>query len=129
MFIIAGILTAADKFIDKAYADQVKGWLKMTQVARLYEEEKIEALNQAARLHEEVKTEALNQAARLHEEEKIKAVSQEKKERHDEKLQIARNLVESGVDILTVMKSTGLTRGEIEGAAEAGMAAPNASNG
>ena len=40
VFIIAGLLTAADKFIDKAYSNQVKEWLKMTQVARLYEEEK-----------------------------------------------------------------------------------------
>ena len=77
--------TAADKFIDKEYANQVKGWLKMTQVARLYEEEKIEAVNQA--------------------------VSQAKKE---QKEQIARNFIENGVDVLTVMKSTGLTREEIE---------------
>ena len=46
LFIIAGILTAADKYIDKNYSYQVKGWLTMTQVARLYEEEKIEYGNQ-----------------------------------------------------------------------------------
>jgi len=88
VFIIAGILTAADKFIEKEYANQVKGWLKMTQVARLYEEEKIEAVNQA--------------------------VSQAKKEQKEQKEQIARNFIENGVDVLTVMKSTGLTREEIE---------------
>ena len=85
VFIIAGILTAADKFIDKAYADQVKGWLKMTQVARLYEEEKIEAVSQA--------------------------VSQAEKE---QKEQIVRNFIANGVDVLTVMKSTGMTREEVE---------------
>ena len=80
-------------FIDKAYADQVKGWLKMSQVARLCEEEKIEAVNLAV----------------------SQAVSQAKKEQKKQKEQIARNLIESGVDILTVMKSTGLTRDEING--------------
>jgi hypothetical protein len=44
LFIMAGILTATSKFIDREYAKQVKEWIKMTQVARLFEEEKIEAL-------------------------------------------------------------------------------------
>ena len=34
-----------NKFIDRTYASQIKEWIKMTQVARLYEEEKIEAVN------------------------------------------------------------------------------------
>lgn len=41
-FIIAGILSATDKFIDKNYSDKLRGWLKMTKVGRLFEEEKIE---------------------------------------------------------------------------------------
>ena len=93
VFIIAGILTAADKFIDKTYADQIKGWLRMTKVARLYEEEKIEAVNQA-----------VNQA-----------VSQKEIQL---KNQFAKNLFSQGFDILTVMKSTGLTREELENLAE-----------
>ena len=44
-FIIAGILTATDKFIDKDYSNKLKEWLKMTKVGRLFEEEKIEAIN------------------------------------------------------------------------------------
>ena len=46
-FILAGILTATNKFIDPEYSKKVKEWLKMTKVARLLidegrEEEKIE---------------------------------------------------------------------------------------
>ena len=33
--------------IDRAYSEMVKGWLKMTKVARLFEEEKVEAVNDA----------------------------------------------------------------------------------
>ena len=44
---MTGILTAASKFIDRAYSEMVKGWIKMTKVARLFEEEKIEAVNNA----------------------------------------------------------------------------------
>jgi len=47
LFIMAGILTATSKFIDREYAKQIKEWIKMTQVTRLYEEEKVEAVNMA----------------------------------------------------------------------------------
>jgi hypothetical protein len=45
LFAVAGILTATNKFIDKDFSNQVKEWVKMTKVARLFEEEKIEAVN------------------------------------------------------------------------------------
>ena len=41
-FILAGILTATNKFIDPSYAKSVKEWLKMTQVARLLIDEALE---------------------------------------------------------------------------------------
>ena len=47
LFIMAGILTATNKFINRAYSNHIKEWIKMTKVARLFEEEKIEAVNQA----------------------------------------------------------------------------------
>ena len=47
IFIIAGILVATDKFIDKEYSNMIKRWISMTKVARLFEEEKIEAVNNA----------------------------------------------------------------------------------
>jgi len=47
VFVVAGVLVAADKFIDKNYSIMVKGWISMTKVARLFEEEKIEYANEA----------------------------------------------------------------------------------
>jgi len=79
-FIIAGILSATDKFIDKNYSNKLKGWLKMTKVARLFEEEKIEAIN--TKLNERM-------------------------------IEVAKTLLEDNVDILTIMKSTGLSKAAI----------------
>lgn len=45
--VIAGILTATDKFIDDEYAEKVREWLKMTKVARIFEREKKEAVEKA----------------------------------------------------------------------------------
>ncbi|WP_130860579.1 transcriptional regulator [Gracilibacillus phocaeensis] len=47
--VIAGILTATDKFIDDTYAKQVKEWLRMTKVGRAFEEEKQEAVEKASK--------------------------------------------------------------------------------
>jgi hypothetical protein len=46
-FIIAGVLTSTDKFIDEEYANMVRSWLKMTKVEKIFEKEKEEAMNQA----------------------------------------------------------------------------------
>jgi len=79
-FVIAGVLTASDKFIDRDYSNRIKEWLRMTKVGQLYEEEKIEAVIEAVR---------------------------------KSKFEIAKNLLENGADIALVMKSTGLTRADI----------------
>lgn len=42
---MAGILTATDKFIDRKYSEMIKEWIRLTKVARLFEEEKVEAVN------------------------------------------------------------------------------------
>ncbi len=47
LHVIAGILTATDKFIDEEYAKKVKEWIKMTKVIRLFEQEKEEAVKEA----------------------------------------------------------------------------------
>ena len=85
LFIVAGILTATNKFIDQEYSKLVKGWIKMTKVARLFEEEKIAAVNEA--------------------------VSETRK---SERMRFAKSLLDDGVDILTVMKHTGITRAELD---------------
>ncbi|MDR1701699.1 MAG: hypothetical protein LBR56_02865 [Sporomusaceae bacterium] len=52
-FIVAGILTAADKFIDKLYSKKMRRWLTMTKVGRLIEEEKLEYAKEYAKKREE----------------------------------------------------------------------------
>ena len=64
-------------------------WIKMTKVARLFEEEKIEAVNAAVNT-------AVNET------------------RRNEQIRFARSLLADGEDILKVMKHTGLTRAELD---------------
>jgi hypothetical protein len=88
-FIIAGILSATDKFINKEYSNKLKEWLKMTKVARLFEEEKIEYAKEYA------------------------------KEKIDERvLTMTKMLLEENVDMSIIMKSTGLSETEILSAKE-----------
>ena len=49
IFIVAGILVATDKFINKNYLNMIKEWIAMTKISRLYEEEKIKAVKDNAR--------------------------------------------------------------------------------
>ena len=49
-FAIGGLLTATNNFIDEKYAEEVRRWLKMTMVEKVYEKEKIDAVNQAKKL-------------------------------------------------------------------------------
>lgn len=41
--VIAGILTATDKFIDEEYAKKIRECLRMTKVGRIFEQEREEA--------------------------------------------------------------------------------------
>jgi len=87
-FIIAGILSASDKFIDKEYSSKVKEWLRMTKVGRLFEEEKLEYANEyASKYANEKLAEAAKEAAKA--------------------------MLEDSVDILTIMKATKLGKAEI----------------
>lgn len=47
VFVLSGVLVTTDKFIDEKYADNIRRFLSMTKVARLYEKEKLEAVNLA----------------------------------------------------------------------------------
>ena len=85
LFAMAGIMTATDKFIDPEFREKLRGWIKMTRIARLFEEEKIEAVNVAVNQNDKnVRTE------------------------------IARKMLLAGDDIVKVMEVTGLTRAEID---------------
>lgn len=83
-FIIAGVLTSTDKFIDEEYANVVRSWLKMTKVEKVFEKEKEEAMK-----------ETRNQA------EKNKAI------------EIAKNLMDV-LSIEMISKKTGLSIDEVK---------------
>jgi thioredoxin-like negative regulator of GroEL len=110
MFIIAGVLVATDKFIDDEYSESIKEWLRMTKVARLYEEEKLEALAKASRLHEKEKMEAVSQAV-------ANAAIQAEQARQDEKMSLLKTMLADGEDYLKIMRYTGFTKDEVKKAA------------
>ena len=85
IFVLSGVLVTTDKFIDEKYADNIRRFLSMTKVARLYEEEKLEAVNLAR-----------------------------KDERRETRLEMIENLIKAGADTLMLMEATGLTREELE---------------
>jgi len=109
-FIVAGIITAAYKFLDKKYLKNIWEWIKMTELARLLEEEKIDAVNKA-----------VNKTIKEKEEEKIRALKEKEEEKEEEKIralkeknkQFVYNLLNMNMDILDIMKATGLTKAEI----------------
>lgn len=72
-FVLSGILTFADKVIDMETANQIRRTIMMTKVARIFEEEKLQAV---------AKVEREKQQA---EKEKHQAVLQIKKERQQAK--------------------------------------------
>ncbi|MDD2981391.1 MAG: hypothetical protein PHN80_15670, partial [Hespellia sp.] len=47
IFLIAGMIAFADKVLDSETAREMKGWIGMTKVARLFEEEKQQAVKKA----------------------------------------------------------------------------------
>lgn len=82
--LIAGILTATDKFIEKNYDKRVREWLTMTKVDKIYQEEKEKAIEKVT---EEV--------------------------RKKEKLDLARNLMDV-LSVEMIAKKTGLSIEEVE---------------
>jgi len=108
-FVIAGILSATDKFINKDYSSKIKEWLRMTKIERLFEEEKNAALKEKDEIikqKEEEKIDALNKLAKDKDKEKLEAVNEAIQE-------TARNMLSENVDILFIMKITGLQKAEI----------------
>ena len=49
IFILSGVIVASDKFINRAYLEQIRRRINMTQLGELYEKEKIEYGNQKIR--------------------------------------------------------------------------------
>lgn len=49
MFILSGVIVASDKFISRAYLEQIRRKINMTQLGQMYEKEKIEYANRKVR--------------------------------------------------------------------------------
>jgi hypothetical protein len=94
LHIIAGVLTATDKFIDRSYAEKVKEWIKMNKVFRLLVEEL-----------EQEREEMLKKVM----QEKEQAVKQAEKQKA---IEIAKNFLDV-LPIHEVAKRTGLTVAEV----------------
>lgn len=84
VFILSGVVVASDKFIQKEYMEQIRRKINMTQIGQMYEKEKIEYGNQRAK-------EAAREAAK----------------------EMARAMLDEGIDIVKVVKITGLTEDEL----------------
>lgn len=92
-FVIAGVLVCSDKFIDREYAKRVRGYLSMTKVFQILEEEKQEAVLQA---------------------EKRGAKRGAKKATMEEKRKTAMRMILKSMDEALIMEISGLSGEEIQ---------------
>ncbi len=93
LFALAGLLAFTDKIIDRETASRIRRAIEMTQVARIFEEEKQQALTQVAKIFEEEKQQALKQAAEEYEAERQQALKQAAKEYEAERQQALEQVV------------------------------------
>jgi len=120
-FALAGIIAATNKFINEENLSMIRRELDMTPFGRLIEEEKIDYGNKIAKDVAEEKEKEKEQAIKQKELEKEQAIKQkeiEKKEAIEENKkkinkEITKNLLSMGIDILSIMKATGLTKAEV----------------
>jgi len=84
IFTLSGVIVASDKFIKREYLEQIRRRINMTQLGQLYEKEKIEYANQKVR------------------ETSIK-----------ERTRMAKSMLDEDIDLIKIMKVTGLTEDEI----------------
>lgn len=86
IFALSGVIVASDKFIDREYSEQIRRRINMTKIGQLYEKEKIEYANQ------KVKETAIK-----------------------ERTEMAMKMLTCDIDIIDIMKMTGLTETELLG--------------
>lgn len=75
IFLLSGLLVFTDKVIEQEDSERIRGWIKMTKVGRLVEEEKLEALRKL----EEEKDEEIETINREH-RKMLKKMKKERKE-------------------------------------------------
>ena len=103
LFLLSGILVFTDKVIDEDLAKKMKGWISMTKVARLFEEEKQQAIAKERQQAQKEREKERQQARK----EKQQAIDQAAE-------QTARSLLKNDVSIEIIMNAVPLTRKEIE---------------
>ncbi|MCL2322938.1 MAG: transcriptional regulator [Oscillospiraceae bacterium] len=112
-FVLAGIITAADKFISEEESKNVREWISLTKVEKIIEREKIEELNKKDEIIKQKDIEIVDIQNKLT-KEKVEAIKEAiKKTEEKSKKETARNLLSDNVDTLIIMKATGLEYAEI----------------
>jgi len=122
VFLLSGMLVFTDKVIDENLAKRMKGWISMTKVARLFEEEKQQAIQltiervtaQVTEKAEKEKEKAIEKAKKEKEQAIEKERQQAKKEKEQITIQTTINLLRNNASIEFIMNIVPLTREEIE---------------
>jgi hypothetical protein len=100
LFIVAGLIVASDRFVDRRYSETVMRWLTMTKVGQIIQEE-IEAAATAA-------------AAKAAAQAEARAEARAAAKAAEEKNGIARNMLCVGMTPEAVIQYTGLSSVDIE---------------
>lgn len=94
IFLLSGLLVFTDKVIVQEDSEEIRRWIKMTKVGRLFEEEKLEALR---KLEEEKNQEIKKLKKEMRREVKKQTILQSSKT-------IARRMLEDGMPIAEIQK-------------------------
>ena len=94
IFLLSGLLVFTDKIIMQEDSERIRGWIKMTKVGRLFEEEKLEALRKLEEEKEQEKKEAIKEIKKV---TKKQAMLQSSRN-------IARRMLKDGVPITEIQK-------------------------
>jgi len=100
LFLLSGMLVFTEKVIDEELAKRMKGWISITKVARLFEEEKQQAI--------QLTIERVTEQAKKEKEQAVE------KERKQVTAQTAKSLLKNGVSIEIILNAIPLIKEEIE---------------
>ena len=99
LFTLAGLLTFTDKVMDIKTVKQVRRMIEMTQVARIFEEEKQQALREVEERYEKEK----RQTAEKYKKEKRQTAEKYKKEKQQTAKQTVKKMIELGLSTENIL--------------------------
>ncbi len=112
IFLLSGLLVFTDKVIAKEDSERIKRWINMTQVGRLYEEEKQEALRE---LERKLNNENQKKIENLKKEHRHTLQRAKKENTMQHSRQIARRMLKKGMPVSEIQSIiTNLSYDEIE---------------